>query len=107
MRQSLVLRGISQFRGMKDTGLIPRNAGTTEFNQPSAHLPQTVLALIPRPVERGQGDGQNSSSDEFEQEMGDTQKERPAPHALSRAPLIVAQPQFFDLIEVDFDLEAA
>src|ERR1700751_3330376 len=39
--------------------------------------------------------------------MGDTQKERPAGGALSPATLIVTQAQFFDFIEVDFDLAAA
>jgi hypothetical protein len=35
--------------------------------------------------------------------MGHTQKQRPAAHALSRATLIVPQPQLFNLIEVDFN----
>ena len=38
--------------------------------------------------------------------MRHTQKQRPTAYALARAALIVAQPQFFDLIEVNFNLAA-
>jgi hypothetical protein len=39
--------------------------------------------------------------------MRHTQEQGPAAHALSRTALIVAQAQFFDLIKIAFDLEAA
>src|SRR5256885_1266436 len=101
MEQTLVSRSLSEFLGTIGAGLLARNSGTTEFNQAATHLAHRVLAGIPRPVESRQGDGHNTRSQELEQQVGDTQKQRPAAHALSRAPLIVAQAQFFKLIEVD------
>lgn len=38
--------------------------------------------------------------------MRDTQKQRPAADAAPRTPVILPQPQLFDFVEVEFDLEA-
>jgi len=107
MQQALVSGGVSEFLLTIGTELIARNLRAAELPQASAHLPHSVLAGIPRPVEGRQRDGEDLSREELQQQMGDAQKERPAAHALSRAPLIVPQAQFFDFIEVDFDLAAA
>jgi len=78
-----------------------------EGNQAATHLPHSILSLIPRPLKVRQREGQDPGSEELEQEMGYTQEERPAPHSLARAALIVPKPQLFDLIDIDFNLEAA
>src|SRR5262249_58470808 len=39
--------------------------------------------------------------------MGNTQKQGPAARALTRASVIVAQAEFFDFVEVDFNLATA
>lgn len=87
-------------------GLIARNPGAAELNQAAAHLTHGVLAGIPRPIERRQRDRQDPGREELEQQTSHAQKQRPAAHVLSRAALIVAQPWFYDFIEVDFNLEA-
>src|SRR5918996_6345112 len=107
MTQALVSSGVSEFLLTNGTELIARNSRAAELPQAAAHLPHGVLAGIPRPVEGRQRDGEDISREELQQQMGDTQKERPATHALSRATLIVPQAQFFDFIEVDLDLAAA
>jgi hypothetical protein len=102
-----VLGCFSQFLFTKGGGLLPRNSWPTELKQAAAHLAYGVLALIPRPVEGRQRDRQDASREELEQQMGYTQKQWPATYALSRATLIVPQPQFLDFIEVNFNLETA
>src|SRR5713101_1359580 len=102
-----MLRSLSEFLLTNGTGLIARNSRAAEFNQAPPHLSHGVLAGVPRPVEFRQRDGQNPGGKELQQHLGDTQEQRPAPDALARAALIVAQAQFFDLIEVDFYLAAA
>src|ERR1700758_60839 len=107
MTQALVSSGICEFLLMNGTELIARNSRAAELPQAAAHLPHGVLTGIPRPVESRQRDGEDISGEELQQQMGDTQKERPAADALSRTTLIVTQAQFFDFIEVEFDLAAA
>src|ERR671924_1316536 len=107
MRESLVSGSFSEFLLTSRAGLIARNSGATEFNQTTAHLAHGVLALIPRPIKSRQRDGQDPRGKELEQQMRNTQKQWPAAHALARAAQIVPQPQFFDFVEVDFDLETA
>jgi hypothetical protein len=107
MTQAVVSSGVSEFLLTNGTELIAKNSRAAELPQASAHLPHGVLTGIPRPVEGRQRDGGDISCEELQQRMGDTQKERPAADALSRATLIVTQTQFFDFIEVDFDLAAA
>src|SRR5262247_1827005 len=101
MKQALVSGGVSEFLLTNGTELIARNSRAAELPQAAAHLPHSVLTGIPRPVEGRQREGEDLSRQELQQQMGDTQKERPAAHALSRAPLIVSQAQLFDFSEVD------
>jgi hypothetical protein len=107
MKQALVSCGLSKFLLTNGAGFIARNSGTAQFYQAAAHLPHRVLPWIPRPVKGGQRGGQDPGCEELEQEMGNAQEQRPATDALARAPLIVAQPQLFDLVEVDLNLEAS
>src|SRR5262245_10695980 len=107
MTQIVGLRGLSEFVSRKGNGLVARNSGTAEFSQAAAHLTQGMLPWIPRPIERGQRDGHDAGREELEQQMRHTQEQGPAPDALPRAALIVAQPQLFDFVEVDLNLKAA
>jgi hypothetical protein len=58
-------------------------------------------------MEGRQWDRQDVGREEFEQDVRNTQEQGPAPPALARASVIVPQPQLFDFVEVDFNLEAA
>ena len=58
-------------------------------------------------MEVRQWNRQDAGRKKFEQHVRDTQEQRPAAHALARAPVIVAQPQLFDFVEVNFNLKAA
>src|ERR1700746_3713543 len=107
MTQALASSGICEFLLTNGTELIARNSRAAELPQASAPLPHGVLMGIPRPVEGRQRDGEDISGEELQQQMGDTQKKRPAADAVSAGTLIVTQAQFFDFIEVDFDLAAA
>jgi hypothetical protein len=107
MREAAGLRGISKYLLTNGVGLITRNAWGAEINQASRQLSHGVLAGVPRPVERGQGDGQDPCGEEVQQQVSNTHHQWPTPDPLPRAALIMAQAQFFDLVEVDFDLEAA
>ena len=106
MKQALVSGGVSEFLLTNGTELIARNSRAAELPQAAAHLPHGVLTGIPRPVEGRQRDGEDISREELQPQMGDTPKERPAADALARATLRVTQAQFFDFLEVDFDLAA-
>ena len=106
MREVLLLGGLREFLFTNGNGLIARNSRATELDQASTHLSQGVLPWIPRPIEGRQWDGHDPGREELQQHMRNTQKQRPPADALARAALVVSQAQCFDLIEVDFDLEA-
>jgi hypothetical protein len=106
MRQALVSRGLSEFLGAAGAGLIPRNSGAAEFHPAAAPLSPGVLAGVPRPVRRGQWDGQDASRQGLQPQMGDAPKEWPTAHALPRATWLGAQAQLCDFSAVEFALAA-
>src|SRR5215204_7070197 len=106
MKKSAVSCRFSEFLLTTGAGLSARNSGATEFNQAAAHLAHRVFAGVPRPVEGGQGDRQDPGRKELQQHMSDTQEQGPAAHALARTALIVPEPQLFNLVEIDLNLEA-
>src|SRR5262249_49901059 len=98
--------GLSEFLLTEGAKLLARNSRAAEFPQAAADLAAGVLTWIPRPVARRQRDRQDTGSQELQQHMSEAQEQGPAAYALARAALIVPQPQFFDFIEVDFNLAA-
>jgi len=106
MKQILVSRSLSEFLLTSGAGLFARNSRAAELNQAAAHLAHGIFPWIPRPIEVRQGGRQDPGGEELEQQMGHTQQERPATDAVAGAALIVAQPQLFDLVEVDLNLKA-
>ena len=57
-------------------------------------------------MQLGQRYIKNACRHEFQGHLCGAEKERPATHALTTAPHVMAQAQFFDFIEVDLDLLA-
>ena len=100
-------RGLSEFLVAGGTRLITRNSRAAEFSQATTDLAQSVFPWIPRPIEFRQWDGHNARRQELEQHMSHAQEERPAADPLPRTPLIVTQAQFFNLSEIDLNLEAS
>src|SRR5262245_43620088 len=106
MEQASGSRGFSEFLLGEGSRLLARNSWAAEFHQAAAHLAHRVLTGVPRPVEWRQGDRKGRSGKELQQQMGNTQKERPATDTVARAALIMTQPQFVYLIEADRNFAA-
>ncbi len=76
------------------------------LDQTAAHLPDRVFLLVPRPMQLGQRGLNDACGHEFQEHLCRTEKERPPSDTLSAPPHVMTQAQFFDFIEVDFDLLA-